>query len=153
MNRSKFIFPSSKISIIFFLLNFFGNFIFLLKKMTEDDVIRGINFFDMFDLRKQSHVRIYIYISFRILLSRVYFAKDIGNALTIINSETIGSIDHYNPSIQTKDIGILIKVIIYFLSTANITRGHRSEVFDTLKKWAEKRQVPLSLEKIKRMMT
>lgn len=62
MNRSKFIFPSSKISIIFFLLNFFGNFIFLLKKMTEDDVIRGINFFDMFDLRKQSHVRIYIYI-------------------------------------------------------------------------------------------
>lgn len=61
MNRSKFIFPSSKISIIFFLLNFFGNFIFLLKKMTEDDVIRGINFFDMFDLRKQSHVRIYIY--------------------------------------------------------------------------------------------
>lgn len=77
--------------------------------MTEDDVIRGINFFDMFDLRKQSHVRIYIYISFRILLSRVYFAKDIGNALTIINSETIGSIDHYNPSIQTKDIGNWLK--------------------------------------------
>lgn len=74
----------------------------------EDDswcYSRNQFFFYIYDLRKQSHVRIYIYI-FR---SEFYYPEYIGNVLTIINSETIGSIDHYNPSIQTKDIGNWLK--------------------------------------------